>query len=73
MGEPAQRQCSAKRAPSRSTGRARRQLAGWGGPVIGPSAEEITQGVFLDLWQHPEKFDSKRGTLRSFLLARTPA
>ncbi|HEX4218561.1 MAG TPA: sigma-70 family RNA polymerase sigma factor [Acidimicrobiales bacterium] len=36
-----------------------------------PSAEEITQEVFLDLWQHPEKFDWQRGPLRSFLLART--
>jgi RNA polymerase sigma-70 factor (ECF subfamily) len=35
------------------------------------SAEEITQDIFLGLWQHPEKFDSQRGTLRSFLLART--
>jgi RNA polymerase sigma-70 factor (ECF subfamily) len=36
-----------------------------------PPAEEITQEVFLDLWNHPEKFDPQRGTLRSFLLART--
>jgi RNA polymerase sigma-70 factor (ECF subfamily) len=36
-----------------------------------PPAEEITQEVFIDLWNHPEKFDVQRGTLRSFLLART--
>lgn len=34
-------------------------------------AEEITQEVFLRLWDHPEKFDADRGSLRSFLLAHT--
>jgi RNA polymerase sigma-70 factor (ECF subfamily) len=33
-------------------------------------AEEIVQEVFLRLWNHPEKFDHERGTLRSFLLAQ---
>lgn len=35
-----------------------------------PTADEITQEVFLALWQHPEKYDAQRGTLRSFLLVR---
>jgi RNA polymerase sigma-70 factor (ECF subfamily) len=33
------------------------------------AAEDITQEVFIRLWEHPERFDSGRGSLRSFLLA----
>jgi RNA polymerase sigma-70 factor, ECF subfamily len=34
-------------------------------------AEEVTQEVFLRLWNQPEKFDPERGSLRSYLLAQT--
>jgi RNA polymerase sigma-70 factor (ECF subfamily) len=34
-------------------------------------AEEVTQEVFLRLWNRPERFDPDRGSLRSFLLADT--
>ena len=34
-------------------------------------AEEILQEVFLRLWNTPERFDSDRGSLRSYLLAQT--
>jgi RNA polymerase sigma-70 factor, ECF subfamily len=34
-------------------------------------AEEITQEVFVFLWEHPDRFDASRGTLRAFLGAVT--
>jgi RNA polymerase sigma-70 factor, ECF subfamily len=33
-------------------------------------AEEVVQEVFLRLWDHPDKFDPGRGSLRSYLLAQ---
>jgi len=37
--------------------------------VIGnrQAAEDVTQEVFISLWQNPERFDHTRGTLRAFL------
>jgi RNA polymerase sigma factor (sigma-70 family) len=34
-------------------------------------AEEITQEVFVYLWQNPHRFEAERGTLRAFLGALT--
>lgn len=41
--------------------------------LVGDSgrAEEIAQDVFLRLWERSSRFDSERGSLRSFLLAMT--
>jgi RNA polymerase sigma-70 factor (ECF subfamily) len=36
-------------------------------------AEDVTQDVFLRLWKEPDRFDASRGSLRSFLLARSHA
>jgi len=36
-------------------------------------AEDVTQEVFLRLWNQPDRFDPLRGTLRSFLLAQSHA
>ena len=34
-------------------------------------AEEVTQEVFVRLWEGPDRYDADRGTLRSYLLAQT--
>ena len=31
-------------------------------------AEDVVQDVFLQLWNHPERFDATRGSLRSYLV-----
>jgi len=36
-------------------------------------AEDVTQEVFLRLWNHPDKYDATRGSLRSFLLTQAHA
>ena len=33
-------------------------------------AEEVVQEVFLRLWDHPDRYDAQRGSLRSYLLAQ---
>jgi RNA polymerase sigma-70 factor (ECF subfamily) len=32
-------------------------------------AEEVTQEVFVRFWEHPERYDPARGSLRAYLLA----
>jgi len=52
------------------------------GPVLGVArrlvrepvlAEEVLQEVFLRLWRQPERFDSSRGSLRTYLLIEANA
>lgn len=31
-------------------------------------ADDVTQDVFVDLWERPERFDPSRGSVRTFLL-----
>jgi RNA polymerase sigma-70 factor, ECF subfamily len=31
------------------------------------AAEDVTQETFASIWQHPNGFDSERGTLRSYV------
>jgi RNA polymerase sigma-70 factor (ECF subfamily) len=41
--------------------------------VVGNAAEaeDVTQEIFLHLWEHPERVDLSRGALRTYLLTRT--
>jgi RNA polymerase sigma-70 factor (ECF subfamily) len=41
--------------------------------LLGPGgqADDVTQDVFVDLWDHPERFDPARGSLRAFLVTIT--
>lgn len=39
--------------------------------VDADAAKDVTQEVFLRLWNEPERYDPERGSLRSFLLAQT--
>ena len=40
--------------------------------VLGSSqlADEVTQEVFIDLWNRPQQFDANRGSLRSLLITK---
>jgi RNA polymerase sigma-70 factor, ECF subfamily len=50
-----------------------RAVLGLARQIVGDQAraEEVTQTVFLRIWQQPDRFDARRGSLRSFLLTIT--
>ena len=35
--------------------------------LVGPDAADVCQEVFIGLWEHPERFDPERGSLRTFV------
>jgi len=37
----------------------------------GTEAEDVAQEIFVHLWEHPERVDTVRGSLRTYLLIRT--
>jgi len=37
----------------------------------GTEAEDVTQEIFVHLWEHPERVDTARGSVRTYLLTRT--
>ncbi len=37
----------------------------------GTEAEDVTQEIFVHLWEHPERVDAARGSVRTYLLTRT--
>ena len=54
-------------------GRHSRSVYGVARKILGDSAEaeDVTQEIFLRLWDHPERFDASRASLRTFLVIQS--